>query len=106
MAIAAALSGSSTIMVRKHSSALPTGWLDGGSNRRFHLVVLDTETLERRQMIEVGSDFASMALSRDGTRLFVVDTSAATVKVFDTTTGRVLRSVVVGTSAVFVVPAP
>ena len=69
--------------------------------------VLDTETLERRQIISLSRPCVSLTLSKDGSQLYALDTLNGRLLVIDARTGAELRSIAgVGPRSVFAVLAP
>lgn len=64
------------------------------------VVILDAETLDERQRIEVGNDPAEVTFSQDGAHGFVCNTGSGTVSVIDTGTKAVVAELVVGMTPV------
>ena len=77
-------------------------------NRRTfeEIAVLDPQTLQLKRRLPTGGQFESMTLSRDGARLFLVDTKGAAIKVLDAASGQTLRTITVGTTPVFAIIHP
>jgi DNA-binding beta-propeller fold protein YncE len=82
------------------------GELRRGRQFLEQIVVLDTQTLTRRRSINARHEFTSLTLSRDGSRLYVIDGETATLRVLDAATGQELKAFKVGTTPVFAVVAP
>lgn len=74
---------------------------------RDQVVVLDSETLARVQTIRLSRPCVSLTISKDGRRLYAVDTINATVLVIDAASGKELKSISgIGPRPVFAVVAP
>jgi hypothetical protein len=80
--------------------------LQQGRQPLEQVIVLDAQTLARRRSINVRQVFDSLALSKDGTKLYAVHGDTATVRVIDTASGRELSAFNAGVTPVFAVVAP
>lgn len=71
------------------------------------LAVLDSDTLERIQLIPLSRPYTSLAISADGSELYAVDTERDSVTVIDAASGLERKTITgVGPRPVFVVVAP
>ena len=57
---------------------------------------IDVETLTKAASVEIGDNPASLALTKDGARLYVANTSENSVSIIDTKQAKVVRSIFAG----------
>jgi YVTN family beta-propeller protein len=77
------------------------------ADQSFDRIVALDSALNRVGTITLGHPFFSMAMSKDGRRLYAISPEQASVTVVDTATQRVVRTIYgIGTSPTLVIPAP
>lgn len=71
------------------------------------IVVLDSQTLKRREIIKTTYPFESLALGKDGRYLYAISPEQAAIMVIDTVTQREVRTIYgIGTSPIRAIVAP
>jgi YVTN family beta-propeller protein len=72
----------------------------GSSTGIGGVLFIDVETLTKAASVEIGENPASLALTKDGTRLWVANTGENSVSIIDTKRAEVVRSIFAGVEPV------